>query len=50
MVRQGNQGNSYFMAFLTSLVEKYPDFIKNKFMFRANPSRYYCVKIFIDGK
>lgn len=48
-VRRGTHSSSNLMSFLATLADKYPAYISNMFLFGANPARYYCIKVFIDG-
>lgn len=47
---QGSVGNCYLLSSLSCVVDKYPEFVSNYFLFNVNPSGMYVVRLFNDGE
>lgn len=46
---QGSVGNCYLLSSLSSVVDRFPEFVSNYFLFNTNPSGIYVVRLFNDG-
>lgn len=49
-IQQGQVGDCYFLASISSIIYNHPELIHNKILFDVNNAHYYVVKFFIDGE